>query len=104
MLRQNAILPLLLAGSLTACNKQKAKDIEKRFEIPAAGYPVSVEPSGSEKVDALVRQLISQRPAPYRSGYSDPPDAVVFGNYVTPQVEAAMKELKEMGPGIFPAL
>jgi hypothetical protein len=72
--------------------------------VPAAGYPVSVEPSGSENVDALVRQLVSQRPAPYRSGYSNPPDAVVFGSYITPEVEAAMKELKSLGPTVFPAL
>jgi hypothetical protein len=97
------ILCLLVIGSSTGCNKEQPKN-DSRFEVPAAGYPVSVEPSGSENVDALVRQLVSQRPAPYRSGYSDPPSAVVFGSYITPEVAAAMKGLKALGPIVFPAL
>jgi len=92
-------------GLLLGCKKETNNKSDKRFEIPAAGYPVSVEVSGSEKVDVLVRQLVSQRPAPYRSGYADPPEAVVFANrYCTPEVEAAIKSLKEMGPAEFPAL
>jgi hypothetical protein len=95
------MVALHLVGLLAACNRQSPREVEKRLEVPAAGYPVSVESSGLEKVDALVRQLISQRPATYRSGYSG---ASAFGNYVAPQVEGAMKELKAMGPSVFPAL
>ncbi len=96
---------LLGVGLLIGCGKETSNKSDKRFEIPITGYPVSVEDSGSEKVDALVRQLVSQRPAPYRSGYSDPPTAVVLANrYSTPEVETALKSLKEMGPPVFPAL
>jgi hypothetical protein len=98
------ILALLLIASLVGCNKGQPKKVDARFEVPAAGYPVSVEPSGSENVDALVRQLVSRRPAPYRSGYSDPPVAATYSSYITPEVEAAMKELKSLGPTAFPAL
>jgi len=93
-------------GLLLGCREKTHNIPEKRqFEIPKAGYPVSVEESGNPKVDALVCQLVSQRPAPYRSGYSDPPVAVVFADrYCTPEVEEAIKKLKEMGPTIFPAL
>ena len=98
------ILTLGILGLLIACNKEPPKKPDSRFAVPAAGYPVSVEPSGSDEVDALAVHLISQRPAPYRSGYSDPPDAVTFENYITPEVETAIKELKAMGPTAFPAL
>ena len=97
----------VLAGVclLIGCKTDANKTSTNRFEIPTAGYPVSVEVTGSKKVDALVRQLVSQRPAPFRSGYPDPPDAVVFaGRYSTPEVEAAFTSLKEMGPAVFPAL
>lgn len=87
------------------CRKEAHQDPHGQFQIPAAGYLVSVEASGSEDVDELVRQLVSQRPAPYPSGYSDSPTAVVVANrYSTPEVEAALKRLKEMGPEIFPSL
>jgi hypothetical protein len=96
---------LLAIGFVLGCRRNTNKRLDQRFEIPAAGYPVSVEASGSEKVDELVRQLVSRRPPPYASGYSDPPDAVVFAaRYSTPEVEAAIKSLKEMGPPVFPAL
>src|SRR2546421_46522 len=104
MRRLKQLIALLVTGSLVACNKETPRKPDTRFVVPPEGYAVSVEGSGSERVDALVRQLISQRPAPYRSGYADPPDAVVFGNYITPEVDAAMKELKAMGPSVFPAL
>jgi len=93
-------------GLLLGCREKTNNIPDKQlFEIPKGGYPVSVEASGNEKVDALVCQLVSKRPAPYRSGYSDPPIAVVFADgYCTPEVEAAIKKLQEMGPTIFPAL
>ena len=78
---------------------------DKLFEIPASGYPVSVEESGSARVDAIVCQLVSKRPAPYRSGSSEPPDAVVIANrYMAPEVEAALESLRGMGTTVFPAL
>jgi hypothetical protein len=92
----------LLLGCSRGANNKPDKQL---FEIPKAGYPVAVEESGNEKVDALVRQLVSKRPAPFRSGYSDPAEAVVMANrYSTPEVESAIKSLKEMGPKVFPAL
>jgi hypothetical protein len=99
------ILVIAQVGLLTACKSGTNSIPENYFQIPAKGYPVSVEESGSAKVDALVRNLVSKRPAPYRSGYPDPPTAVVFANrYSTPEVEAALKSLTEMGPAVFPAL
>jgi hypothetical protein len=97
---------LVGVGFLLGCNHEPDDKSDKLlFEIPKAGYPVSVEASGDEKVDALVRQLVSKRPAPYPSGYWDAPEAVVFANrYSTPEVEAAIKSLKAMGPAVFPAL
>ena len=56
-------------GFLLGCKKEVQNQSGKLFEVPPAGYPVSVETSGSEKLDALVCQLVSQRPAPYPSGY-----------------------------------
>jgi len=92
-------------GLLTACMGATNSIPNNYFKIPAEGYPVSVEESGSDKVDALVRNLVSRRPAPYRSGYSSPPTAVVFAvRYSTPEVEAAIKSLKQMGPAVFPSL
>src|SRR5436853_1054319 len=99
------VVVLFAIGLLPGCKKDSDKKLAERFEIPAGGYPVTVEASGSGAVDALVRQLVSRRPAPYPSGYSDPPDAVtVSGIYCTPEVGAAIKSLKEMGPTVFPAL
>lgn len=105
MKKITVILFIAQAGLLANCKGETNAIAEKYFQIPAKGYPVSVEESGSAKVDALVCNLVSKRPAPYRSGYSDPPTAVVFAErYSTPEVEAAIKSLKEMGPTIFPAL
>ncbi len=99
------ILVIAQLGLLSVCKAGTNSIADARFQIPAEGYPVSVEESGSAKVDALVRNLVSKRPAPYRSAYSDPPIAVVFASrYSTPEVEAALKSLKEMGPAVFPAL
>jgi hypothetical protein len=105
--KRNRYLVLLAFGltvALTGCSKKPPREADKRFEVPAAGYPVSVEPSGSKNVDDLVCRLVSQRPAPYPSGYDEPPDAVVFGDYMTPQVKQAIKDLKALGPSAFPAL
>jgi len=105
MSHANVILGLVAAGICLGCSNKAKSSLNERFEIPKAGYPVTVEASGSEKVDALVCQLVSQRPAPYRSGYSEPPMAVVFSNrYCTPEVEAAIRALRELGPAVFPAL
>src|SRR5438477_8181416 len=99
------IVLLLGIDCFLGCKREANEQLDTRFEVPAAGYSISVAASGNEKVDALVRQLVSQRPAPYPSGYSDPPDAVVFADrYSTPEVEAALKGLKEMGPAVFPVL
>ena len=99
------ILVIAQAGLLAACKRETNAISEKQFQIPAKGYPVSVEESGSPKVDALVHNLVSRRPAPYRSGYSDPPTDVVFSDrYSTPEVESAIKSLKDMGPAVFPSL
>ena len=88
------ILVIAQVGLLTACRGETNAIPDNYFKIPGEGYPVSVEESGSAKVDALVRNLVSRRPAPYRSGYSDPPTAVVFADrYSTPEVEAALKNL-----------
>jgi len=97
---------LVGVGFLLGCNHEPDNKPDKRlFEIPKAGYPVSVEASGDDKVDAFVRQLVSKRAAPYRSGYWPPPEAVVFADrYSTPEVEAAINSLKKMGPVVFPAL
>ncbi len=103
--RAKAMMVLVGVGLLFGCKAATTNDVQKQFEIPKAGYPVSVEASGNEHVDALVCKLVSQRPAPFRSGYSDPPVAVVFADrYSTPEVAAAIKSLKQMGPAIFPAL
>ncbi len=104
---RTAILILAIAqkGMLIACIAATNTVSDKYFHVPAEGYPVSVEDSGSSTVDALVCNLASRRPAPYRSGYSDPPTAVDFANrYSTPEVEAALKSLKQMGPAAFPSL
>ena len=66
----------------------------------ATDWPVSVENSGSAKVDAVVVKLVSKRPAPYPTGYN-----IDFGGvYITAEAEGAIRELKNMGPQIFPAL
>src|SRR4051812_19896828 len=62
------ILPLLVIGFLVGCSQETPKKPENRFVVPPSGYPVSVQASGSERVDALVRQLISQRPHPIGPG------------------------------------
>jgi hypothetical protein len=70
------------------------------FEIP-----LEVEDSGLKEVDKAVMELISTRPAPHPSGYTATTaqeDMAV--PYMTPQVSNAIVKLKDMGPGIFPAL
>ena len=91
-------------GLLTACWGATNTYPEKVYKVPAGGYPVSVEASGSPKVDALVCNLVSRRAAPYRSA-ADPPMSAIFADrYSTPEVESALRSLKEMGPAAFPAL
>ncbi len=99
-----AILGLLLASSLAGCGRHTPSNPGKPSDVTATAYRIFVEPSGSETVDALVRQLVSNRPAPYPSGTPDTPGAVQFGKYLTPEVQTALKKLKSMGPAIFPAL
>jgi hypothetical protein len=72
----------------------------------AADVQVQVQDSGSKAVDALVIKLVSARPAPFPSGYSDPEiDKLEFLNgYRTLQVSNAIASLRKMGPPIFPAL
>jgi hypothetical protein len=76
--------------------------------LHAEDAKLAVVDSGSREVDAAVVQLISQRPAPFPSGYSDPEiDSLqILTNlpYMTPQVSNAMAKLKAMGPSIYPAL
>ncbi|HEY2083910.1 MAG TPA: hypothetical protein VGI88_14095 [Verrucomicrobiae bacterium] len=73
----------------------------------AGDVPIRVEDSGLKEVDALVVQLVSQRPAPFPSGYWG--SEIVFADflpyhYTTLQVSNAIAKLKMMGPPIFPAL
>lgn len=73
--------------------------------LSAAELPLTVEDSGSREIETLVRQLISERPAPYPTGYSDlPNEAVVAAPYRTARVTAAMLQLKALGTRIFPVL
>lgn len=61
-----------------------------------------VEKSGSKRVDDLVRQLVSTRPAPFPEGYWDIPVELVMENgYRTPEVKRAIEALKALGPPIF---
>jgi len=99
------MMVLIGVGLLLGCKTETNNKSVKLFEIPTAGYPMSAEASGSEQVDALVCQLVSRRPAPYPSGYGEFPVAVdITGCYSTPEVEAAIKNLKQLGPKVFPAL
>lgn len=67
--------------------------------------PLAVEGSGSKKVDALVLQLVSMRPAPHPSGYTGMTvEEDMALPYMTPQVGAAILNLKRMGTVIFPDL
>ena len=101
MIIPGTLASIIGAGLLLGCAAEtKNKAGKSSYEIPKAGYPISVEDSGNEKVDALVRRLVSKRPAPFRSG-SGP---ITSGTYSTPEVQEAIKSLKEMGPPIFPAL
>ena len=66
---------------------------------------MTVEDSGSKKVDTLVLQLISDRPAPFPSGYSGSAIDMMPGRpYMTAPVSNAIARLKAMGPPIFSAL
>lgn len=70
---------------------------------PAGELPVAVERSRSNEIDALVADLVSKRPAPYPTGYWPGPTKYTAG-YMTADVQAAIRKLKEMGPKIFPVL
>jgi hypothetical protein len=65
---------------------------------------VTVTDTGAKEVDSLVLQLVSQRPAPYRTGHWPPPMEIARTGYATPEVQAAIQKLKQMGPRIFPSL
>jgi hypothetical protein len=96
------LLMLLGACFLAGCQSGNKNSAYELYKVPKGGYPVTVEASGSKQVDALVRQLVSRRPAPFPSGDSDTPSAVA--NYSTPEVETALERLKRLGPAIFPML
>jgi hypothetical protein len=71
----------------------------------ALDLPLTVEDSGSKEVDALVLQLVSTRPAPHPSGYTEmtaEEDAAV--PYMTSQVSNAIAKLKAVGTTGLPAL
>ena len=72
--------------------------------LQAGDIQMTVEDSGSKEVDALVLNLISDRPAPFPSGYWGPAIDMVTVPYMTLQVSNAVARLKGMGPRIFPAL
>lgn len=74
------------------------------LRLPAAELPVAVESSGAAEVDALVRQLVSDWPAPYPTGFTKfSPEAATLP-YRSPQVASAMLRLKALGPRIYPIL
>jgi hypothetical protein len=90
---------------VVVCNGGTNTNSIDPFQIPTNGYPITVEESGSTNVDALVRDLVSKRPAPYRSGYWPAPEPVAFADrYSTPEVATAITKLRRMGPPIFPEL
>jgi hypothetical protein len=89
-MRSPANILVLLLWALSA----QARDLQ-----------VAVVDSGSKEVDALVLQLVSERPAPYPSGYWETSaEADMATPYMTPQVKNAIAKLKMMGTGVFPAL
>jgi hypothetical protein len=76
--------------------------LSRASSFPAApvDLPLEVEVSGVVKVDALVARLVSRRPAPYPTGHFTNREV----DYITPEVDAAIQELKKEGTRIFPAL
>lgn len=71
----------------------------------AEDAPIKVWNSGSEEVDKLVSQLVSERPAPFPQGYYRLDiDFISPMPYRTLQVSNALAKLKDLGPPIFPAL
>jgi len=72
--------------------------------LQAGDVQLTVEDSGLKEVDALVLRLISDRPAPFPSGYWGQAIDMMPVPYVTLQVSDAMARLKQMGPPMFPAL
>jgi hypothetical protein len=93
-------LAVVQMGLLPACKGGTDAVPDNPFN-PAGGFAVMVADSGSADVDALVLDLVSRRPAPYPTPYWD---VNLVGRYATPEVEAAIQKLKQMGPSIFPAL
>lgn len=90
---------------LISCGKGQERNAAKALEIPTDGYPITVEDSGSPQVDSYLRQLVSNRPAPYPSSFWPVPMSATFADrYSTPEVEAALKGLKAMGTSVFPHL
>jgi hypothetical protein len=77
----------------------------KQHISPQAGdVQMAVWDSGAKEVDVLVLQLVSERPAPFPSGYYLPAIDMAPQPFITLQVSNAMAKLTKMGPRIFPAL
>lgn len=70
--------------------------------------PIVVADSGSKAVDELVAGLVSRRPAPWRTDAEVPEGwgrgFAASGRYATPEVEASIRKLQELGPSAFPHL
>lgn len=104
-MRQFTLFPAIIGLFLLGCHRATNEQPDDQFKVPPSGYPVSVENFSSNRVAQLVCQLVSQRPAPFPTGYSDAPQPVVFSNlYCTPEVAAAFRSLRELGPTAFPDL
>ena|ERR1051326_994177 len=99
---QNATFALVLTSLLAGCDKQTPSNPGKQSDVPATRYQVFVESSGSETVDALVRQLVSNRPAPYPSGTPDTPGAVQFEKIHDPRGSNRHEEAEIDGAGYIP--
>lgn len=70
-------------------------------------FPVLAADSGSPKVDKLVSQLVSKRPAPLPLVGRDIPEewtVYSFVPYMTDEVSNAIQKLRQMGPSIYPYL
>lgn len=70
-------------------------------EEALSNLPIKTYESGFGKVDAMVQQLVSKRPAPYPTNDWTAP---LLDIYATPEVYTAKTRLTEIGPRIFPAL
>ena len=79
--------------------------LSSALPLLALDLPLTVEDSGSKEVDALVLQLVSARPAPHPSGYTEmTAEEDMAVPYMTSQASNAIAKLKAMGTTAFPAL